>query len=301
MSGELRRTLPVLLVTALASAGCARETRLPPPHAVAQLGERTLKYSQFERYLERNVGSSGGSDERANAPGTSESFGALTSAALSQLFDQFLEAELLVTLARERGLATPGSDADEAIGALLASINLRPPGELEIAKAFEEEREQLTRPERVLLRQILVEDRPLAERARRELIAGAEFSDVVARLTPEGSAPIGAEQGELARDDLPPAFADLVFRLADGGVSPVVTAEYGFHVFQVVRHLPAHTPDLAEARAEIEDRLRREAGDAALAELSAAARSRYTVEVYERNLPFSYRGSFPISRPPHVP
>ena len=301
MSRDLRRALPVLLAAALASAGCPRETRLPPPHAVAQLGERTLKYSQFERYLERNVGSSSGSDERANAPGTSESFGALTSAALSQLFDQFLEAELLVTLARERGLATAGSDPDEAIGALLASMNLRPPGELEIAKAFEEEREELTRPERVLWRQILVEDRPLAERARRELIAGAAFAEVVTRLTPEGSAPIGADQGELARDDLPPAFADLVFRLADGGVSPVVTAEYGFHVFQVVRHLPAHAPDLAEARPEIEDRLRREAGDAALAELSAAARSRYTVEVYERNLPFSYRGSFPISRPPHVP
>ena len=151
------------------------------------------------------------------------------------------------------------------------------------------------------LRQILVEDRLAAERARRELAAGAAFSQVVARLTPPGGAPAGADQGELARDELPPAFADLVFGLPEGGVSEVVPAEYGFHVFQVVTHRPATVPELAEARPEIEGRLRREAADAALARLSAEARSRYTVEVYERNLPFTYRGSFPVSRPQNAP
>jgi hypothetical protein len=40
-----------------------------------------------------------------------------------------------------------------------------------------------------------------------------------------------------------------------------------------------------------------ERADAALARLVADARSRYAVEVFDRNLPFAYRGSFPISRP----
>ena len=43
--------------------------------------------------------------------------------------------------------------------------------------------------------------------------------------------------------------------------------------------------------------LREAAADDRLRGLFADAQSRYTVAVYDRNLPFNYRGSFPISRP----
>lgn len=282
-------------------AGCARESRLPPPHAIARVGERTLHYSNFERYLEQNVGGSGASNGENGASGSGESIGALASDALSRLLDQFLGEELLVALARERGLADVDDPSDRAVGALIASRPAKVASAAAVAAAYEQSRESLASPERVHLRQILLEDRLSAERARRELVAGADFAAVVARLTPKGGAPAGADQGELARDELPPAFADLVFRLPEGGVSDVVAAEYGFHVFQVVKHRPATVPELAEARPAIEDRLRREAADAVLAQLSAEARSRYTVEVYERNLPFTYRGAFPVSRPQNAP
>jgi parvulin-like peptidyl-prolyl isomerase len=270
------------LVASFSLPGCSREPPLPGPNVVARLGEREIPYARFEAYLERNLGEPGG---------------ALASEALSRLFDQFVEEESLVALARQRGLAGESTPAAEAIGELLASRPRREPTDEEMAAEFERRKGALARPERVHLRQILVEDRLVAERARRELASGASFDDVVARATDEGSAPAGADQGELARDELPPAFASLIFALKDGEVSEVVPAGYGFHVFQVVRHLPAAGPSLAEAGPALRDELRRAAADAEVAALVREARSRYTVEVYDRNLPFTYRGSLPTSRP----
>ena len=275
-------TLGLAVAALLPLAGCSREPRLPGPNVVARLGEREISYARFEAYLERNLGDSGG---------------ALSSEALSRMLDQFLEEESLVALARERGLANESTPTTEAVGELLAARARPEPAAAEVAAEFERRKGELVRPERVHLRQLLVEDRLVAERARRELAAGAPFDEVVARATPAGSAPAGADQGELTRDELPPAFAALIFALTEGEVSEVVPAGYGFHVFQVVSHRPAAEPSLAEAEPALRDSLRRAAADAEVVALAREARSRYTVEVYDRNLPFTYRGSLPTSRP----
>lgn len=271
-----------LVAILLAMTACAPESKLPPPNVVATLGGRELPYADFEQWLEKNVGESGG---------------AIASEALSKLFDQYLEEESLAELARERGLARPAATAVEAVDALLAASPAPEPTAAEVAAELERIRPELERPERVHLRQILVEDRLAAERARRELVAGADFDSVVAKLTPPGGAPAGADQGELAREDLPQAFTAEIWALPDGGISRVVPAGYGFHVFQVVRHLPAESPTLASAEGEVRERLRRAAADSRLATLAREARSRYTVVVFDRNLPFTYGGSFPTSRP----
>ena len=80
-------------------------------------------------------------------------------------------------------------------------------------------------------------------------------------------------------------------------MSEVVAADYGFHLFEVVERWPAENPALEEVTPEIRRRLREAAADDRLRGLFADAQSRYTVAVYDRNLPFNYRGSFPISRP----
>ena len=50
-------------------------------------------------------------------------------------------------------------------------------------------------------------------------------------------------------------------------------------------------------RGEIEARLAAERADAAFARLVSEAKSRYAVEVFDRNLPFHYRGALPVTRP----
>jgi parvulin-like peptidyl-prolyl isomerase len=144
----------------------------------------------------------------------------------------------------------------------------------------------------VLLRQILVEARETAERVRAEIAAGEDFAAVARRVSRDPSAERGGLQGELSRQDLPSSFAEEIFGLEEGEVSAVVPADYGYHLFQVVARMPEEVIPVEAARGEIVRRLRRERADRWLAALVEEARARYTVEVYRRNLPFRYEGTY---------
>lgn len=263
----------------LLAAACQRAAP-PPPDAVASIGDSEVRYAEFERYVARTVGDPGG---------------VLGSDVLSELFDQFLDERLLERLAADRGLlrssAEPGQGR-QAIDALLEKDLRQQPGDAEIARYYQEHRRDFARPERVRLRQILTASRKAAEEARSQIVAGTPFEEVARRLSRGPRADGGGVQGELARSDLPPTFADLIFSLKPGEVSPVVPAEYGFHLFQVIEREPAEVVPLAAARGEILGRLRQQRADQLLRSLVQDARSHYDVKVYERNLPFAYQGSY---------
>lgn len=281
MSGRgAARALAALAL--LFAAACARRPEPPGPDVVARLGGVDVRHAEFDAFLRDNVGESGG---------------ALASEALTKLFDQFLLERALSRLAVERRLAPAGATRADAVEALLAAEARAAPAEAELAAFYEAHRAEFARPERVELRQILTEERTAAERARRELSAGAPFDGVVERLGREAGGARSGDQGVLTRDELPRIFAEVVFKLGEGEVSAVIAAEYGFHVFQVVRRLPAETLSFEAARPEIERRVAATRADEALARLVQVARSRYAVEVFDRNLPFTYRGIHPVSRP----
>jgi parvulin-like peptidyl-prolyl isomerase len=283
MSGRSkRRRVPRLLLLALSLACACRQGKPPAPDVVARIGDAEIRYSEFEAYLSRTAG---------------DGESVLASAVLSQIFDQFLDEELLVRLAADRGLvrATDHASASarrRALDALLRTDLRAQPNDAEIAAYYAAHRADFARPERVRLRQILAEDRATAEKALRQLAAGADFAEVANRLSRDGGAASGGDQGELSRQDLPPAFADIIFSLKPGEISRLVPADYGFHIFQVVSRSPAEVVPLAAARNEIAGRLREQRADKLLAELVKEARRRYNVELYARNLPFEYRGSY---------
>jgi hypothetical protein len=260
----------------LLAAACQREAP-PAPDVVASLGGAEVRYAELERYVAGTVGD----------PGSE-----LGSDVLSELFDQFLDERLLQRLAADRGLTRAAGGPRQAIDALLAAGLRQEPGAAEVARYYQAHRQEFARPERVRLRQILTEDRKTAEEARRQITAGTPFEEVARRLSHGPRADVGGYQGEMARGDLPPSFAELIFALRPGEVSPVVPAEYGFHLFQVVDRAPAEVVPLAAARGEILSRLRQQRADQLLRSLVQEARSHYNVKVYERNLPFAYQGSY---------
>jgi hypothetical protein len=278
--------LAVLAAGTMTGLGACRAAPPPPsPDVVAEIEGEPVRYEQFEAYVERALGEPGGS---------------LGSDVLSQLFDQFLEERLLARLAVERGLL-PAAGAEgragrrRAVDLLLAAAEAADGGAATSPGAlrawYDAHRDRFRRPARVRLRQLLVEDRGRAEQALEEIRAGAPFAAVAARLADDPAvAATGGSLGELSRDDVPPAFAEVIFALAPGEVSPVVEADYGFHVFQVTETLPAEVLPFDAVRDEVEQSVRREAADRRLRELADEARRRYDVSVWDRNLPFNYRG-----------
>ncbi len=209
---------------------------------------------------------------------------------LSALFDQFLDEELLRRLAVERGLAEETGGRRAAVERLLAEDGAAV-DELEVAAYYRRHRDRFERPERARVRQILLPDQAAVEQAQAELAAGAAFDELAERLSQVPGGAIG-DGDALAREDLPPDFAEAIFALAPGEVSPPVATDYGFHIFQVVERLPAGPLPMAAVAAEIRETLRRERAERRLAELVAEARGRYNVRVFERNLPFNYQGLY---------
>lgn len=135
----------------------------------------------------------------------------------------------------------------------------------EIEQAFEEQRERFASPERIRVRQIVVDNAATAQRLLERLAAGADFAALAAEKSLSPEAVEGGLLPAYARGEMPEAF-DAAFDLAPGALSGIVESPYGFHVFRLEERIAAREArldDLRETiRAEIEsgriDDLRRQ-------------------------------------------
>ena len=267
------RLAAVLISMVFVAAGCDRS--VAPPDRVAELNGEPIPYTAFEDFLVRNA---------------VDGAGVLGSDVLSSLLDQFLDERLLCRLAEDRLGESEITDCRVAITTLLPEAPDSPDNRA-LTAYYRRNRARFDLPERVLLRQLLFTDREIAERTRNRWASGTPYPQVIAEIVGHSAAHVG-EEGEFARDALPPAFADILFDLEAGEVSDVLAADYGLHVFQVVRHLPAGLAPLSEVAEEIGAELANRQWQQDLERLVGEARERYNVRVFERNVPFNYQGQF---------
>lgn len=115
---------------------------------------------------------------------------------------------------------------------------------------YEEHRDEYSLPERVQLRQIVVEEETRALELRQRLIDGADFAALAAEhsLAPEASG--GGLLPPFGRGEMPEAF-ERAFDLSPGELSGVIESPYGFHVFRMEERLKPTTPEYGEVRARI--------------------------------------------------
>ncbi len=269
------RSWAALALAATLAAGC-RE--LPPIADVAvRIHGEEMRYDQFEHYLREQIDADGAS---------------LDSEVQSRLFDQFLDQQLLIRLAVERGMVEPGALLRHAVEVVVRSQPRPEWTEAQLRAYYHAHEADFRRPEEVRLRQILVAEREVAEQARAAILAGEDFVQVAARFSQEPNAQMGGEQGRLAREDLPAAYADAIFDLAAGESTGIVPADYGFHIFQVVERYPAELPPLPAVADSIRQALERQWVDEIVASFIDQARARYNVVVFPSNIPFDYQGDY---------
>ena len=254
--------------------GC--QESVPRPDVIAEIEDERLVFEEFESFLARS----------AFDPDT-----VLDSSVLSALLDQMLDESLLRRLARTTLLVdTPISDPDP-VELLLEHADLPPISEAAIASYYRLNIDRFERPERVYLRQILLADPVAASDIRQVWALGAAYEEIVDRLARVQGAYVGQE-GEFTQGELPLAFAEMLFSLESGSVTSVLATDYGYHVFQVVEHLPANIVELDLARDQIRRTLDDERMKNELYRLVETARERYNVRVFARNLPFNYEGRY---------
>jgi len=140
-------------------------------------------------------------------------------------------------------------------------------------------------PERVRARQVVVRTREEAVRVREELRRRPlSFPEVARRasLAPEGRN--GGDLGYFGKGSGMPEVFDVCFRLAPQQISEIVPSPYGFHLFQVTEKKPAGRRSLADARAEIREKLLREKRARAQEEYLAALRQKARVTIDQKAL-----------------
>lgn len=147
--------------------------------------------------------------------------------------------------------------------------------EAELRQYHQAHPEEFKQPEAVHALQIVVGGLDDARRMQQLLWQGKKFQDVARKYSLSPDAKVGGDLGFFERGVMPPAFDEVVFRLAVGQTSDVVSTDYGFHLFKVVEKRAARQAEFAEVREAIERKLqaaRREERQAAYLErLSQAA------------------------------
>ena len=274
MSGK-SQPLAALAIAFLVVA-CHREAPISADVA-ARIAGQPVPYARFEEFLRKQVG---------------EGAGALDSRVLSRLLDQFLDAELLTRLAVDEKRLAPAGGQRQALDSLVAEADV-PVEPVEAEQYFRTHEAEFELPERLRLHHILVSSGAEAHRIEERLASGEDFLALARELSLDPSAPAGGDQGEIAVEDLPPAFALQVERLSPGEVGEPIQASDGWHLFRLDERLPARHRVFAEVSGEITDRLRRQRGVALIAQRLAEAADKYNVVVYAQNLPFDYRGDHP--------
>ncbi len=148
------------------------------------------------------------------------------------------------------------------------------------ARYAERVRDPAARVVELRVRHILLPDEATARAVIRELDAGADFAELARRRSTGPSGPRGGDLGWVRREELVPEFGAAAFALAPGthGREPVRT-RFGWHVIRVEDRREL-VPDFAELEEELRQELAREAVEARLERLRAAAR----IEIHEKAL-----------------
>jgi parvulin-like peptidyl-prolyl isomerase len=297
-----------------APAGAPEGTRaqaMLDAQVIATVGGDPLPLKAFERYLADNAGGSEADDaEQANA-------------IKSRLLDQMIEEQLLLRAAKGLGVTVSESEIEDYMGQIGVSE-----GEAEVAgsegkEAFREKVRQslvlqkvkdkavlskvevapgevddylkkqpeVTRvPRSVVLRQILIDDRSVADKLAAQLAKDPSKFESLAREN--SAAPDKGQARTFGEEDLPAEIRDAAFKLGPGQVSGVVEYSGMFLILQQVRTMEAKDADVSDVRHRVQLELFRKKGEQALERYIADLKKDTDIHVNRAVLPFDYAGEY---------
>ncbi len=288
-----------------AAEGVPRRSR----GTIATLDDASIPYEEFMIYVTDIVGLEG--DDVTEQDDI-----------MSSLLDQVLEEHLLLRAGADLGVAI----SEPEIEAFLKEIGMaggeeRAPGTADDPEAFRrkigrglilqkvkdeavlskvqvtdgeiddylERRPQLLRESRTLvLRQILVEDRRLADRLRKTLAADAKRFESLA--LEHSVAPDGGQPRSYREEELPTELLDTLLALQEAQISQVLELAQRYLIFQMVRRIDSVPIDRTELESRVRLELFQQKVDEVLDQYVADLQENTTIHVNRSILPFRYQG-----------
>ncbi|HEY2461491.1 MAG TPA: peptidylprolyl isomerase [Candidatus Acidoferrum sp.] len=139
-------------------------------------------------------------------------------------------------------------------------------GKDEIAKYYEEHKQDFVRPEQIGLREIKVstggkkeeelpELKKKAETALKRVQDGEDFAEIAKRFSDGSTAKQGGFLGVYKRGELSKELEDVVFKMKKNELTAVMDTKEGYLVLQVMEHYDEGLQPLTKVEPEITDRL----------------------------------------------
>ncbi len=160
----------------------------------------------------------------------------------------------------------------------------------EVAALYEKQKDQMSAPETVSARHILIkaekgdaaavraEKKAKAEALRKQLADGADFAKVAKENSDDpGSKERGGDLGSFSRGQMVKPFEDAAFGQATNAIGPVIETDFGYHIIQVTDHKAAGTTSLADVKPRIIEYLKQKKQMALFATYVAGLKSKVTI------------------------
>ena len=167
------------------------------------------------------------------------------------------------------------------------------PSEEEISKFYNENQEQVIKPESVHVRHILIlfaegdDDKVKAEKKakieflRDKLVNGADFAEIARDNSDCPSKENGGDLGTMTKGQTVQPFEEAAFSQEINAIGPVVTTEFGYHIIQVLEHNLAKSYPLEEVKGKISDFMEQKRKEEAFAALANKLREKAKIIIYE--------------------
>ena len=136
----------------------------------------------------------------------------------------------------------------------------------EVKKYYEAHPQEFTRPEQVVLSEILLSTegkspeeiaavQKKAEDLRNRVIRGDDFNEIAKRYSEGSTAKDGGELGTFKRGEMAPQLEEVVFKMDKGQITDVIQTKPGFEILKVDNHYLAGLQPMDKVENEIMNRL----------------------------------------------
>jgi peptidyl-prolyl cis-trans isomerase SurA len=136
----------------------------------------------------------------------------------------------------------------------------------EVKKYYDAHPQEFTRPEQVVLSEILLSTegkspeeiaavQKKAEDLRNRVIKGDDFNEIAKRYSEGSTAKDGGELGTFKKGEMAPQLEEIVFKMDKGQITEVIQTKPGFEILKVDNHYLAGLQPLDKVENEIMNRL----------------------------------------------
>ena len=125
-----------------------------------------------------------------------------------------------------------------------------PVSDQEIKFYYQSHRKEFYEPDQVHCQHIVTNKQEKAKKILALLDKGESFTVLAQKFSESPDRVNGGDLGLIKRGDYPAVF-NVCFELATGQISPMISSDYGFHIFHLIEKKPGHFLSFSEVRSKI--------------------------------------------------